>query len=75
MLGGANLVNNRFPTVDQFVLGTQAQDSEDRFIYNRNNGDLFFDSNDNGAGGQIQIARLSNKPNLTNSEILVVSNV
>jgi RTX calcium-binding nonapeptide repeat (4 copies) len=57
---------------EQFVLGTSAQDSGDRFIYNSNNGALFFDSDGNGSLAAQHIATLSNKFPITNADILVI---
>lgn len=56
---------------DRFVLGTTAIDSDDRFIYNQNNGSLFFDVD--GVGGQTQVAMatLSNQANLSASNIVI----
>ncbi|MEH1811269.1 MAG: trypsin-like serine protease [Nostoc sp.] len=38
----------------QFFIGSVAQDSSDRFIYNNNTGGLFFDADGTGSSGQIQ---------------------
>jgi Ca2+-binding RTX toxin-like protein len=56
----------------QFVLGTAAADSSDRFIYNRSTGGLFFDRDGTGSIAALQIATLSTKPALTNVDILVI---
>ncbi|MEH2038337.1 trypsin-like serine protease [Nostoc sp.] len=37
----------------QFFIGSVAQDSSDRFIYNNNTGGLFFDADGTGSSGQI----------------------
>lgn len=55
----------------QFVLGTTAVDSDDRFIYNQNNGSLFFDLDGVGGESQIQLATLSNNANLSASDIVI----
>lgn len=55
----------------QFRLGAAAGDANDRFIYNRNTGALFFDVDGTGSTGQVQIATLTNKPQITNADIFV----
>jgi Ca2+-binding RTX toxin-like protein len=56
----------------RFVIGANALDSNDRIIYNSNNGDLFFDSNGNGSGGKVQIAELSSGLGVTAADFDVV---
>jgi Ca2+-binding RTX toxin-like protein len=43
----------------QFVAGGAARDANDRFIYNRTAGTLFFDSDGTGATAQVRIATLN----------------
>ncbi|MBW4464707.1 MAG: cadherin domain-containing protein [Pegethrix bostrychoides GSE-TBD4-15B] len=57
----------------QFHLGSSAQNSSDRFIYDRSNGNLFFDADGVGGSSQVPIARLSNRTALSASEIRVVN--
>lgn len=57
----------------QFVIGSAAADSSDRFIYNSSTGALSFDANGNGAGGQVQFATLSTGLNMTNNDISVIA--
>jgi Ca2+-binding RTX toxin-like protein len=68
---GGGLTANQFLSANRFVIGTTATDSDDRFIYNQNNGNLFFDVDGNGSNVQIAIANLNNLPNLTNQDIFV----
>lgn len=49
-------------TAAQFRLGSSAQDTSDRFIYNRSTGTLFFDSDGTGNNTQVQLATLSGSP-------------
>jgi serralysin len=44
---------------DQFSLGSSAQDSGDRFIYDQSTGALYFDSDGIGGLAQVQLAQLS----------------
>jgi Ca2+-binding RTX toxin-like protein len=59
----------------QFRLGAAAGDANDRFIYNRNNGALYFDRDGTGSAGQVQIVSLTNKPLLTNADIFVSNQI
>jgi Ca2+-binding RTX toxin-like protein len=55
---------------DRFVLGSSAQDANDRFIYD--NGALFFDADGIGGRAQVQIATLTGAPSITNADIVIV---
>jgi Ca2+-binding RTX toxin-like protein len=56
----------------QFVLGSRATDSRDRFIYDRSAGALFFDPDGVGSASAIQIAKLSNRAALGRSDIAII---
>jgi serralysin len=56
----------------EFVIGTAAQDSNDRIIYDGNTGALSYDSDDNGGTAAIQFAELSAGLGLTHLDFLVV---
>ena len=47
---------------DQFFEGTEAQDSDDRFIYDPDSGALYHDADGVGGDAQIQVALLQNIP-------------
>jgi Ca2+-binding RTX toxin-like protein len=68
--GGGLVVGRLLET--QFVLGTAATDTDDRFIYNQTNGALFFDVDGTGASAKIQIATLTNKPVISFEDIVVI---
>lgn len=58
---------------ESFVVGSEAVDNNDRFIYNSSNGQLFYDFD--GAGttsNQILIANLSNKADLVAEDIVII---
>ncbi|RCJ36408.1 hypothetical protein A6769_17060 [Nostoc punctiforme NIES-2108] len=57
----------------QFFIGSLAQDSSDRFIYNNNTGGLFFDADGIGSSGQIQVAQLAIGLAMTNTDIFVIT--
>ena len=56
---------------NQFVIGTAATTSSQRFIYNQGNGFLFFDQDGTGAIAGVQIATLDTGLSLTNADIFV----
>lgn len=55
-----------------FYRGTKAHDTDDRLIYNKTTGDLFYDSNGSASGGSVQIADLSTGLSLTYKNFLIV---
>jgi Ca2+-binding RTX toxin-like protein len=66
------LRSNTFLASTQFVLGTAARDINDRFIYNRTNGALFFDRDGTGASAQVQLATFNLGLALTNTSIFIL---
>jgi Ca2+-binding RTX toxin-like protein len=68
---GGGLMAGNVITADQFVIGSSAMDSSDRFIYNDDNGALSFDVDGAGGASRVQIATLSTDLALTNNDILV----
>jgi len=64
---GGELPENQLLPSTQFVIGTAAKDTDDRFIYN--NGALFFDVDGTGTKAQVQIATLTGAPTLAASNI------
>lgn len=71
---GGGLVAGAFITSAQFVIGTAATDTFDRFIYNGSTGALSFDK-DGSLGGfaQVQIAKLSTGLAISNNDIFVIA--
>ena len=55
-----------------FVIGTAAQDSSDRIVYDQATGRLFFDADGNGLGAQVQFARLDGAPVIAASDFTVI---
>lgn len=55
----------------QFIIGTSATSSTERFIYNKTTGALLFDRDGSGAATAVQFAKLSTNLALTNEDILV----
>jgi Ca2+-binding RTX toxin-like protein len=59
-------------SADAFFTGTAAHDTDDRFIYDGSSGALFYDSNGNAAGGDVQVAVLTSGLALTNQDMFVI---
>jgi serralysin len=59
-------------TAAAFHTGTAAQDADDRIIYNRSTGALFFDADGSGAGAAVQFATLQVGLNLAAGDFLVI---
>ncbi|MCC2653008.1 MAG: hypothetical protein K0R61_2934 [Microvirga sp.] len=57
---------------DAFHLGSRAADAEDRIVYHKATGNLYYDPDGNGAAAQVQIAKLSNKAILALSDFIVI---
>ncbi|WP_158290254.1 putative Ig domain-containing protein [Ramlibacter sp. WS9] len=55
-----------------FVIGRFALGAEDRIMYDRASGNLYYDADGTGAIGAVQIATLMGSPELTNQDIVVV---
>jgi Ca2+-binding RTX toxin-like protein len=57
---------------DMFVKSTQAQDREDRIIYDSKTGALYYDQDGTGSKAQVKIATLSKKLKLTHADFFVI---
>ncbi len=58
-------------TQEQFTLGTAATTQSNRFIYDSDTGNLFFDIDGTGDIAQVQIATLSSGLAMTNADIFI----
>jgi Ca2+-binding RTX toxin-like protein len=56
----------------EFVIGTAAQDANDRIIYDSDTGALYYDSDGNGGTAAIQFATLNTGLGLTYLDFFVV---
>ena len=59
-------------TPSRFRVGSSASDANDRFIYNRSNGNLLYDSDGTGARSPIVLASLNSGLTFNNTNIVVV---
>jgi Ca2+-binding RTX toxin-like protein len=65
---GGGLKPETLLAASQFVLGSSATDADDRFLYSKNNGMLFFDSDGTGSSAKIHIATFTNQASLSNAD-------
>jgi serralysin len=56
---------------DAFHRGTKAADAEDRIIYHKASGSLYYDPDGSGAEAQVKIATLSNKAAVALSDFII----
>ncbi|PSF34929.1 hypothetical protein C7H19_18145 [Aphanothece hegewaldii CCALA 016] len=70
---GSGLTANRSLTTNQFVIGTAATTSAQRFIYNSSTGALLFDADGSASGASIQITTLNTGLAMTNLDIFVTA--
>lgn len=68
---GGGLIEGVLPA-DQFVLGAAAVDANDRFIYNFQTQELFFDPNGNASGGETKLTKFSGTLILPNANDIVI---
>ena len=57
----------------QFVVGNNAKDGNDRLIYNKAQGILFYDRDGKGGAAKVQLATFDNKPTLAATDFLIVA--
>jgi len=70
-LGRASTAGVKFKS-DMFVEGTRAKDREDRIVYDKKSGKLYYDEDGTGTKAQIQIATLTNKTKLSYQDSFVI---
>ena len=68
---GGDLVSGGVLGEEQFTLGISATTESDRFIYDTDTGNLFFDIDGTGEGEQVQIATLSSGLAMSNADIFI----
>jgi Ca2+-binding RTX toxin-like protein len=68
---GGDLVKGGVLGQEQFTLGTSATNESNRFIYDTDTGNLFFDIDGTGDIAQVQIATLSSGLALSNTDIFI----
>jgi Ca2+-binding RTX toxin-like protein len=57
---------------DMFVNSKKAQDAEDRIVYDKKTGKLYYDQDGTGSKAQVQIATITNKTALKYHDFFVI---
>jgi Ca2+-binding RTX toxin-like protein len=70
-LGRGSEAGVRFKS-DMFVEGTRAKDREDRIVYDKKTGALYYDQDGTGSKAQVKIATLTNKTALKYHDFFVI---
>ncbi|MEZ0167752.1 calcium-binding protein [Microvirga sp. TS319] len=71
-LGSGSASSPKMFNSDMFVVGTKAQDKEDRIIYDKKTGSLYYDPDGTGSAAQVKIAIISNKTTLSYHDFFVI---
>ncbi|HEY8382238.1 MAG TPA: calcium-binding protein [Microvirga sp.] len=57
---------------DAFTLGSKAQDAEDRILYNKKSGALYYDKDGVGGAAEVKIATLTKNLKMTHNDFFVI---
>ena len=57
---------------DMFVTGTKAKDAEDRIVYDKKTGSLYYDQDGTGSKARVKIATIVNKATLKFDDFFVI---
>ncbi|MBM1169814.1 calcium-binding protein [Microvirga arabica] len=71
-LGSGTATKPKKFKADMFVAGKTAQDAEDRIVYDRKTGALYYDQDGTGSKAQVKIATIGNKAKLSYHDFFVV---
>jgi len=63
-------VNNGALNASAFVIGSEAKDSNDRIVYDKANGDLYYDADGSGAGAAFHFASVADNMILTSADFI-----
>jgi Ca2+-binding RTX toxin-like protein len=69
---GAGSAKGVIIQAELFVAGIRAQGAEDRIIYDRATGSLYYDADGTGSAAQVKFATLSNKAALSADDFLII---
>jgi Ca2+-binding RTX toxin-like protein len=70
-LGKGSAAGVKFKS-DMFTTGTKAKDREDRIVYDKKTGALYYDQDGTGSKAQVKIATLTNKATLKYDDFFVI---
>jgi Ca2+-binding RTX toxin-like protein len=71
-LGSGSFSKPKQFKADMFTTGTKAKDAEDRIVYDKKTGALYYDQDGTGSKAQVKIATLTNKATLKYSDFFVI---
>jgi Ca2+-binding RTX toxin-like protein len=71
-LGSGSAARPKKFKADMFVKASKAQDAEDRIVYDKKTGALYYDKDGTGSAAQVKIATLTNKANLKYDDFFVI---
>jgi Ca2+-binding RTX toxin-like protein len=71
-LGSGSFSKPKKFKADMFTSGTKAKDAEDRIVYDKKTGNLYYDQDGTGSKAQVKIATLTNKATLKYSDFFVI---
>jgi hypothetical protein len=71
-LGSGSFSRPKKFKADMFTTGTKAKDAEDRIVYDKKTGNLYYDQDGTGSKAQVKIATLTNKATLKYSDFFVI---
>jgi Ca2+-binding RTX toxin-like protein len=71
-LGSGTLSRPKKFGSDMFTEGNKAQDAEDRIVYDKNTGNLYYDQDGTGSKAQVKIGTISNKTKLAYHDFFVI---
>ena len=71
-IGSGSLAKPKKMKADAFFLGKEAHDANDRILYDKAKGALWYDADGSGSHAAVKIAVLTTKPALTLSDFYVI---
>jgi Ca2+-binding RTX toxin-like protein len=71
-LGSGSVSKPKKFKADMFTTGTKAKDAEDRIVYDKKTGSLYYDQDGTGSKAQVKIATLTNKATLKYDDFFVI---
>jgi Ca2+-binding RTX toxin-like protein len=71
-LGSGSFSKPKKFKADMFTSGTKAKDAEDRIVYDKKTGNLYYDQDGTGSKAQVKIATLTNKATLKYDDFFVI---
>jgi Ca2+-binding RTX toxin-like protein len=71
-LGSGSIAKPKKFTADMFVEGKKAKDAEDRIVYDKKIGALYYDPDGTGSKAQVKIATITNKAKLYYHDFYVI---